>query len=536
MQKKKQLYGPEGVEHLLIGINKMANAVGSTLGPQGRNVLIQDEYGSVRSTKDGFTVAKELELMDNLENVGARILREVSMKTNEIAGDGTTTSTVLAQSIINLGFDAVNNGIDGIVVKRQIEDYVDNLCTALDGMSLPIDIKSEYLEAVASIAANNDIVLGNLLAHAFREVGESGIVTVVEGRGLEDSFEHSEGISFNRGYTSSSFVNNEAVKAWESNNVMIIFIGEKITNADDLFSIIEAGFAETVITPEKNFLIICDDIDEKIQSLLILNKMKGLLNVCIVKGPGHNLDRRSLMTDLAVMTGGTILSNDSITEVRNGTAAHYGFADSVKVDFNTTTIIGGKKNQAIFDLHVENLKSQIEVTKEEFAVSRLQERIARLNGGIGVIYAGGASPFEIKEKMDRLNDAVHALKGAMEEGILPGGGVALIHASKNIEDMDDTGEEIMKQVIESPLRKMLENAGIIGNEADIIVDDVYNTDTLFGGYDLKNKIVNENMISGNVIDVTKVVKSALINAASVASLFLTTEYIIVNCDYKSDEY
>lgn len=536
MQKKKQLIGPQGIETLLIGVNKMADAVGSTLGPKGRNVLIQNEFGNVRSTKDGFTVAKELELMNNLENVGARTLREVSMKTNEIAGDGTTTSTVLAQSIINLGFDRVNSGIDGIVLKKEIEDYTESLCAELDAMSTPIDLKSPYLEAVATIAANNDSILGNLLAHAFREVGESGIITVVEGKGLEDSFEHSEGISFNRGYTSSSFVNNEAKKSWEANNVMIIFIGEKISNVDDLFSIIEAGFAPEVLSPEKNFLIICDDIDEKIQSLLVLNKMQGRLNLCVVKGPGHNLERKDLLTDLSVMTGGAILGEEYVTQVNKGNATHYGFADSVKVDFNTTTIIGGKRNQAIFDMRVEDLKSQAEITKEEFATKRIQERIARLSGGIGVIYAGGASDFEIKEKMDRLDDAVHALKGAIEEGILPGGGVALIHASKSARSEYANGEEIMKKVVEAPLRKMLENAGCAESLINAHVHNIFHSDSNNFGIDIKNDKFVNSMIESGIIDVTKVVKNALINAASVASLFLTTSYVIVNSDYQDDQY
>ena len=525
MRSTKQLVGIEGREKLLSGINKMADAVKSTLGPMGRNVLIQDEYGNVKTTKDGVSVAKALYLQDELENLAASVLREVSVKTNDVAGDGTTTAMVLAQAIIKSAFHYINDkSLNAIDCKRGIDYEVEQICSYIDSIKKPITLSDEFvLESVASISTNNDPVLGKMLAQAFIAVGESGRVTVHEGKSVDTYFQKNEGISFSRGYTSSSFINNMKNRSCEFNEgCYILLVGEKITDIDSFFNFLQISQNREVKSP---VLVICEDIDEKIVNLLAINKLKGIIDVCVIKSPGLNLERRDLLEDIAISVGGKVISSTEGYSFQHASIDDYGFAESIKVTDNTTTIIGGAKNAEKFEERIDVLKGQIEATEEQMLKDRITERIAKLKGGIGIIYAGGSSEFEIAEKIDRIQDGIHAVQAVLEDGIVPGGGFALLRYRS---DYDLT---FLKQAITAPLVQMLINSGFHKDNTSNFLDKM-KTESIEVGYDIKHNVRVDNMYEHGIIDSAKVVKSALRNAGSVAGLFITTEYVIANSEYK----
>lgn len=531
---KKKLISPDETGKLLVGINKMADAVKSTLGPKGKNVLIQDEFGNVRSTKDGVTVARSLYLEDPVEDLAARVLREVASKTNDVVGDGTTTATVLAQKIINYGFNLIDKGSDSNILKKEIDDAVEIVCKRIDSMRIPISFEDkELLERVAVISANNDEKLGKLLSEAFVKVGKKGIVTVQEGKRTEDYFEHAEGLRFSRGYLSSSFINNMKNKSCEYENPAIIIVGEKITAVDPLFDFLQKVQQSNPL--KKPILLICEDIDEKILSLLVLNKMRGQIDICVIKSPGINLERSDLLVDIAVITGGKIISSELANSFETADIRSVGLAESVKVTDNSTTILGGNKNEKVFKEHIENLSGQVEAVEEEYFKKKLEERIAKLLGGIGIIYAGGISEIEVKEKMDRIDDALHALQAALEGGILPGGGTVFL---KCIDVLPDSGKgyEIIRKVLAAPLHQMLVNSGITASiDADRILQEVKTRGDMFG-YNVLLGRYEDNMLSAGIIDATKVLKSTLRSAASVAGLFLTTSYVIANTESRNEDF
>lgn len=528
MRSTKQLVGKEGKQKLLLGINKMANAVKSTLGPAGRNVLIQDEYGNVRSTKDGVTVAKNLYLEDNVENLAATVLREVSVKTNDVAGDGTTTAMVLAQRIINESMALLTTTPEAAVeLKKEIDSDIEKVCNHIDTLKTPVTLQDEFaLTAVATISANNDAEIGKILAEAFISVGQNGIVTVQEGRGFETYFERTQGVSFSRGYISASFINNQRDRSCVLEDCDIVLVGEKIIEVDPLFNHLQVLTQRS--STRRPVLLICEDIDEKILSLLIVNKMKGLIDLCVIKSPGMNFDRKELIQDLAVAVGGKVISKElnygfEMASVTDST----GHADQVKITDNNTAIIGGRRNEREFNERIDVLKGNIEATEEQFLKDKIAERIAKLTGGIGIIYAGGASELEIKEKIDRIDDGIHAVQAALEDGIVPGGGAALLKCSHLIEN------KVVAKALVSPLFEMLLNAGMDASRAETTVRAVQ-ASTNNSGFNVKTFRHIDDMISEGIIDSAKVVKTALKNAGSVAGLFITTEYVIANSEYKSE--
>ena len=525
MRSTKKLVGVDGREKLLAGINKMADAVKSTLGPMGRNVLIQDEYGNVKTTKDGVSVAKALYLHDDLENLAATVLREVSVKTNDIAGDGTTTAMVLAQTIIKAAFYHINyHNMNAIDCKRGIDFEVEKICSYIDSIKKPVTLADEFiLKSVASISTNNDPVLGKMLAQAFIAVGESGRVTVHEGKSVDTYFQKNEGISFSRGYTSSSFINNMKNRSCEFNEgCYVLLVGEKITDVDSFFNFLQISQKSEFKSP---VLVICEDIDEKIVNLLAINKLKGIIDICVIKSPGLNLERRDLLEDIAISVGGKVISSAEGYSFQHASIEDYGFAESIKVTDNTTTIIGGAKDNEKFEERIEVLKAQIEATEEQMLKDRITERIAKLKGGIGIIYAGGSSEFEIAEKIDRIQDGIHAVQAVLEDGIVPGGGFALLRYKS------DYNLTFLKDAIMAPLAQMLINAGF-EKEKILNVLDGMKRESVEVGFDIKQNIRVDDMYKAGIIDSAKVVKSALRNAGSVAGLFITTEYVIANSEYK----
>jgi len=510
------------------GVDALANAVKVTLGPKGRNVIISKSFGSPQVTKDGVTVAKEIELEDALENMGAQMVKEVASKTNDLAGDGTTTATVLAQAIVKEGLKNVAAGANPMDLKRGIDKAVESIVEDLKKQSKKVGDSSEKIKQVAAISANNDPAIGDLIAEAFEKVGQEGVITVEEAKGTDTYVDIVEGMQFDRGYLSPYFVTNSEKMITELENPYILLYDKKISSMKDLLPVLEP-----VAQSGKPLLIIAEDVDGEALATLVVNKLRGSLKIAAVKAPGFGDRRKAMLEDIAVLTNGTVISEERGFSLDNATVDMLGTCEKVSIDKDNTTVVNGFGDHDNIKTRVNQIKAQIEATTSDYDKEKLQERLAKLSGGVAVLYVGAASEVEMKEKKDRVDDALHATRAAVEEGIVAGGGVALVRAKavlsklKGVNDDEDTGIQIVERAIESPLRTIVENAG---GEGSVVVSKVLEGKGDFG-FDAKAGEYVEMMKAG-IIDPTKVTRVALENAASVAGMILTTECSLT--DIKED--
>jgi chaperonin GroEL len=519
---KEIYFDVESRNGLKNGVDKLANAVKVTLGPKGRNVVIGKKFGSPTITKDGVSVAKEIELSDPLENMGAQLVKEVASKTATEAGDGTTTATVLAQAIMTSGLKAVATGVNPIDLKRGIDKAVDVVVDALKNVSQAVGTDTEKIKQVATISANSDTSIGDLIAEAMKVVGKDGVVTVEEAKGMETELKTVEGLQFDRGYLSNYFINNTEKMESEWENPLILIYDKKISMMSDLLPILEKA-----VGTGRPLLIIAEDVDQEALATLVVNRVRAGLKVCAVKAPAFGDKRREMLQDIAVLTGGTALFSD-MYKLEDAELEHLGEAAKVVVSKDTTTIVDGAGEKEAIVTRIKEIKAQIDASKSDYETEKLQERLAKLTGGVAILYIGAASEVEMKEKKDRVDDALAATRAAIEEGIVPGGGVALIRALDSLEglkganDDETVGIQIIKRAIEEPLRQICENAGV---EGSVVIREVRNGKGDFG-YNAKTGEY-ENMIAAGIIDPTKVTRIALQNAASVASMIMTTECAVV---------
>ena len=506
------------------GVNALADAVKVTLGPRGRNVIIGKSFGGPQITKDGVTVAKEIELEDPLENMGAQMVKEVASKTNDLAGDGTTTATVLAQAIVKEGLKNVAAGANPMDLKAGIDKAVAAITANLNKQAKKVNNSSGMIKQVASISANNDELIGNLISEAFGKVGKEGVITVEESKGTETYVDVVEGMQFDRGYLSPYFVTDSEKMQTEMENPMILLYDKKVSTMKDLLPILEP-----VAQQGKSLLIIAEDVDGEALATLVVNKLRGSLKIAAVKAPGFGDRRKAMLEDIAILTGGTVISEELGFTLENATLEMLGTAETVTIDKDNTTIVKGAGNKNDIKARVNQIKAQIETTTSDYDKEKLQERLAKLAGGVAVLYVGAASEVEMKEKKDRVDDALNATRAAVEEGIVAGGGVALVRAISvleklNADSLDEkTGINIVAKAIESPLRTIVENAG---GEGSVVINKVLEGKNNFG-YDAKSdKYVD--MLKAGIIDPKKVTRVALENAASVAGMILTTECALVD--------
>ncbi len=510
------------------GVDALANAVKVTLGPKGRNVIISKSFGAPQVTKDGVTVAKEIELENPLENMGAQMVKEVASKTNDLAGDGTTTATVLAQAIVKEGLKNVAAGANPMDLKRGIDKAVEAIVKDLEKQTTKVGNSSDMIKQVASISANNDDVIGDLIAKAFGKVGKEGVITVEEAKGTETYVDVVEGMQFDRGYLSPYFVTDSEKMMTELENPMILLYDKKISSMKDLMPILEP-----VAQQGKSLLIVAEDVDGEALATLVVNKLRGSLKIAAVKAPGFGDRRKAMLEDLAVLTGGTVIAEERGFTLENATIDMLGSAETVTIDKDNTTIVNGAGKKEDIKARVGQIKSQIESTTSDYDKEKLQERLAKLAGGVAVLYVGAASEVEMKEKKDRVDDALHATRAAVEEGIVAGGGVALVRAKAVLEKLstenadEKTGVNIIFRAIEAPLRTIVENAG---GEGSVVISKVLEGKKNFG-YDAKTEKYVD-MIKAGIIDPKKVTRIALENAASVAGMILTTECALI--DIKED--
>ena len=518
----------EAREGLKKGVDALANAVKVTLGPKGRNVIIGKSFGGPQITKDGVTVAKEIELEDALENMGAQMVKEVASKTNDLAGDGTTTATVLAQAIVKEGLKNVAAGANPMDLKRGIDKAVQALVADLEQQSQEVGNSSEKIQQVASISANNDAVIGDLIATAFGKVGNEGVITVEEAKGTDTYVDVVEGMQFDRGYLSPYFVTDADKKIADLENPYILLFDKKISNLQEILPILEP-----VAQSGRPLVIIAEDVDGQALATLVVNKLRGGLKIAAVKAPGFGDRRKAMLEDIAILTGGTVISEERGFSLENATLALLGTAETITIDKDNTTIVNGSGDAEAIKARVNQIKAQIETTTSDYDKEKLQERLAKLAGGVAVLYVGAASEVEMKEKKDRVDDALHATRAAVEEGIVAGGGVALVRAKKVLETLETenldetTGVQIVNKAIEAPLRTIVENAG---GEGSVVINKVLEGSDDFG-YDAKaDEYVN--MFDAGIIDPKKVTRVALENAASVSGMILTTECALV--DIKED--
>ena len=506
------------------GVDALANAVKVTLGPKGRNVIISKSFGAPTVTKDGVTVAKEIELEDALENMGAQMVKEVASKTNDLAGDGTTTATVLAQAIVKEGLKNVAAGANPMDLKRGIDKAVIALTADLAKQTKEVGDSSEKIKQVASISANNDDMIGDLIAQAFGKVGKEGVITVEEAKGTETHVDVVEGMQFDRGYLSPYFVTNSEKMTADLEDPYILLFDKKISSMKDLLPVLEP-----VAQSGKPLLIISEDVDGEALATLVVNKLRGSLKIAAVKAPGFGDRRKAMLEDIAILTGGTVISEERGFTLENATIDMLGTAEKVAIDKDNTTIVNGAGNNDDIHSRVNQIKAQIESTTSDYDKEKLQERLAKLAGGVAVLYVGAASEVEMKEKKDRVDDALHATRAAVEEGIVAGGGVALVRAQAVLskiktENADEaTGVQIVSRAIESPLRTIVENAG---KEGSVVINKVLEGKKDFG-YDAKTDTYVDMMKAG-IIDPKKVTRVALENAASVAAMILTTECALID--------
>ncbi|MFD1772045.1 chaperonin GroEL [Sphingobacterium suaedae] len=521
---KQVRYNVEARDALKKGVDTLANAVKVTLGPKGRNVIIEKKFGSPMITKDGVSVAKEIELKDALENMGAQMVKEVASKTADQAGDGTTTATVLAQAIVAPGLKSVAAGANPMDLKRGIDKAVAAVVGNLKSQSQVVGADNNKIKQVATISANNDDVIGALIAEAMEKVGNDGVITVEEAKGTETEVKTVEGMQFDRGYLSPYFVTNSDKMEAELDSPYILIYDKKISNMKELLPILEKQ-----VQTGKPLLIIAEDLDGEALATLVVNKIRGSLKVAAVKAPGFGDRRKAMLEDIAILTGGTVISEERGYKLENAELSYLGQAEKVVVDKDNTTIINGSGNVEDIKARVAQIRAQIETTTSDYDREKLQERLAKLSGGVAVLYVGATTEVEMKEKKDRVDDALHATRAAVEEGIVAGGGVAFIRATDALADLkganeDETiGIEIIKRAIEEPLRQICNNAGI---EGAVVVQKVKEGSGDFG-YNARTDAY-ENLIGAGVIDPTKVSRVALENAASVASMLLTTECVLAD--------
>ncbi|MCG7501928.1 chaperonin GroEL [Tenacibaculum sp. Mcav3-52] len=510
------------------GVDALANAVKVTLGPKGRNVIISKSFGAPHVTKDGVSVAKEVELENELENMGAQMVKEVASKTNDLAGDGTTTATVLAQAIVKEGLKNVAAGANPMDLKRGIDKAVAAITEDLAKQSKEVGDSSEKIKQVAAISSNNDAIIGNLIAEAFEKVGKEGVITVEEAKGTDTYVDVVEGMQFDRGYLSPYFVTDADKMIADLENPYILLFDKKISNLQEILPILEP-----VAQSGRPLLIIAEDVDGQALATLVVNKLRGGLKIAAVKAPGFGDRRKAMLEDIAILTGGTVISEERGFSLENATLDLLGTAETVTIDKDNTTIVNGSGDEEQIKARVNQIKTQIETTTSDYDREKLQERLAKLAGGVAVLYVGAASEVEMKEKKDRVDDALHATRAAVEEGIVAGGGVALVRAKKVLETIttenldETTGIQIVNRAIESPLRTIVENAG---GEGSVVINKVLEGKKDFG-YDAKSEQYVD-MLEAGIIDPKKVTRVALENAASVAGMILTTECALV--DIKED--
>ncbi|WLD24149.1 chaperonin GroEL [Flavobacterium dauae] len=514
----------EARDGLKRGVDALANAVKVTLGPKGRNVIISKSFGAPHVTKDGVSVAKEIELADTLENMGAQMVKEVASKTNDLAGDGTTTATVLAQAIVKEGLKNVAAGANPMDLKRGIDKAVEAIVADLSKQTQEVGSTTEKIKQVASISANNDEVIGELIAEAFGKVGKEGVITVEEAKGTDTYVDVVEGMQFDRGYLSPYFVTNPEKMETEFENPYILLYDKKISSLKELLPVLEP-----VAQSGKALLIIAEDVDGEALSTLVVNKLRGALKIAAVKAPGFGDRRKAMLEDIAILTGGTVIAEESGYTLENATLEMLGTAERVSIDKDNTTIVNGAGDSDMIKNRVNQIKAQMETTTSDYDKEKLQERLAKLAGGVAVLYVGAASEVEMKEKKDRVDDALHATRAAVEEGIVAGGGVALLRAKAALAGVDalnadeKTGIQIVSRAVESPLRTIVENAGL---EGSVIVAKVSEGSGNYGYNAKTDEYVD--MLSAGIIDPKKVTRVALENAASVAGMILTTECALVD--------
>jgi len=525
---KKIQFDVEAREGLKKGVDALANAVKVTLGPKGRNVIIGKAFGGPQITKDGVTVAKEIELEDALENMGAQMVKEVASKTNDLAGDGTTTATILAQAIVKEGLKNVTAGANPMDLKRGVDKAVEAIVKQLNKNAETVGSSSDKIKQVASISANNDESIGSLITEAFEKVGKEGVITVEEAKGTDTYVDVVEGMQFDRGYLSPYFVTNSEKMESDLESPYILLYDKKISAMKDLLPVLEP-----VAQSGKPLLVIAEDVDGEALATLVVNKLRGSLKIAAVKAPGFGDRRKAMLEDIAILTGGTVISEDRGFTLENTTIEMLGSAERVTIDKDNTTIVNGAGVKENIEARVNQIKAQIETTTSDYDKEKLQERLAKLVGGVAVLYVGAASEVEMKEKKDRVDDALHATRAAVEEGIVAGGGVALLRSRKVLEkitseNLDEvTGIQIISRAIEAPLRTIVENAG---GEGSVVVAKVMEGKGNFG-YDAKSETYVDLLKEG-IIDPKKVTRIALENAASVAGMILTTECALV--DIKED--
>ncbi|MBL7887402.1 MAG: chaperonin GroEL [Flavobacterium sp.] len=519
----------EARDGLKRGVDALANAVKVTLGPKGRNVIIGKSFGGPNVTKDGVTVAKEIELKDALENMGAQMVKEVASKTNDLAGDGTTTATVLAQAIVKEGLKNVAAGANPMDLKRGIDKAVEAIVVDLGKQAKEVGSSSEKIKQVASISANNDEVIGDLIATAFGKVGKEGVITVEEAKGTDTYVDVVEGMQFDRGYLSPYFVTNPEKMNVELENPYILLYDKKVSSLKELLPVLEP-----VAQSGKPLLIIAEDVDGEALSTLVVNKLRGALKIAAVKAPGFGDRRKAMLEDIAILTGGTVIAEESGYTLENATLEMLGTAEKIAIDKDNTTIVNGAGNADLIKNRVNQIKSQMETTTSDYDREKLQERLAKLAGGVAVLYVGAASEVEMKEKKDRVDDALHATRAAVEEGIVAGGGVALLRAKSVLDKLkadnadEATGIQIVARAVESPLRTIVENAGL---EGSVVVAKVAEGKGDFGYNAKTDEYVD--MLKAGIIDPKKVTRVALENAASVAGMILTTECALVEIKEES---
>src|SRR5689334_4023671 len=523
---KQVIHGEDSRAAILRGINQLADAVKITLGPKGRNVVIDKKFGSPTITKDGVTVAKEIELKDSLENMGAQMVREVASKTSDVAGDGTTTATVLAQAIFREGVKTVAAGANPMALKRGIDKAVERATQEIQRLSKPV--KGDAIAQVGTVSANGDTTIGNIIAEAMNKVGKDGVITVEESRTMDTSLEVVEGMQFDRGYLSPYFVTDPERMEAVLENPLILINEKKISSMKDLLPLLEQ-----VAKMGKPMLIIAEDVEGEALATLVVNKLRGTLNVAAVKAPGFGDRRKAMLEDIAILTGGKVISEDLGIKLENVKLEDLGRAKKVKIDKDNTTIVEGDGKQSDIESRVKTLRAQIDDTTSDYDREKLQERLAKLVGGVAVIKVGAATETEMKEKKARVEDAMHATKAAVEEGIVPGGGVALLRAVEAVEKVQAEGDmkvgvNVIKRALEEPFRQIVFNAGL---EGSVLLNEVRQKGGTFGFDARSEKMVD--MIENGIIDPAKVTKQALLNASSIAGLMLTTEALV--SEIKEDE-
>jgi chaperonin GroEL len=520
---KEILFSLEARDLLKKGVDELANAVKVTLGPKGRNVIIEKKFGAPQISKDGVTVAKEIELSDPYQNAGAQLVKEVASKTGDDAGDGTTTATVLAQAIITEGLKNVTAGANPMDLKRGIDKAVVKVVESIKTQSEKVGENFDKIEQVATISANNDPAIGALLADAMRKVSKDGVITIEEAKGTDTTIELVEGMQFDRGYLSAYFVTNTEKMECEMEKPYILIYDKKISNLKDMLPILEPA-----VQTGRPLLIIAEDVDSEALTTLVVNRLRSQLKICAVKAPGFGDRRKEMLEDIAVLTGGLVISEEKGLSLEQATLEMLGTCDKITVSKDNTTIVNGAGSKANIETRVNQIKSQIKTTTSDYDREKLQERLAKLSGGVAVLYVGAASEIEMKEKKDRVDDALCATRAAIEEGIVPGGGVTYIRAIEVLEGLkgdnadETTGIKIIKRAIEEPLRQIVANAG---KEGAVVVQKVREGKGDFG-YNARMDVY-ENMHAAGVVDPAKVTRVALENAASIAGMFLTTECVIV---------